>query len=148
MTDFLIRNTPLVDVGFFYTRVFLSSNSETLSSILAFSDEVAGPSTWWADNHHEYFFLIPSKIGYSAACFVQSRPASSSSIFPTFCPTSSMTLSIQLKGETTRWKRVPQKAVSTHTQQPLYLTMMATLKKIATTSPQASVLPIPSVGVT
>jgi hypothetical protein len=39
-----------------------------------------------------------------------------------------------VEGDTASWNSVPQKAVNTHTSQPLYLTIMATLKKIVTTS--------------
>jgi hypothetical protein len=42
---------------------------------------------------------------------------------------SSITPLIQLKGDTANWNSVPQKAVSAHTPQPLYLTIMATLKQ-------------------
>jgi hypothetical protein len=102
--------------------------------IPAFSDEVAGLSTWWVDSDHGYIFLSPSRVGSSTVSFVRSCPASLSSIFPIFCPTSSITLSIQLKDETASWKRVPQKAVSTHTPHPPYLKIMANPKKIVTTS--------------
>jgi hypothetical protein len=47
-------------------------------------------------------------------------------------PTSSITLSIQLKGETASWDRFSQKAVNTHTPHPLCLIIIATLKKIVT----------------
>ncbi len=55
--------------------------------------------------------------------------ASAFSILPTFLPTSSITLSIKLKGETTNWNRVTQKASNTQTLHPQYLVMMSTIRQ-------------------
>ncbi len=66
--------------------------------------------------------------------------ASSFSILPTFSPTSSITQSIQLKGDTANWKRVPQHVAMIHNPHPRYLRMMAmaTLRKIIMTKLRAS----------
>ncbi len=117
-------------------RVFLPSNSVTVSSKSksAFSGDLASSLSSYPANHHGYFFLSPSKLGSSASSPSGSHPVSLSSIFPTQRATSSITLSIQLNRETASWNKVPQKAVSTHTLQPLYLTIIVTLKKIITIS--------------
>jgi hypothetical protein len=66
--------------------------------------------------------------------------ASSFSILPTFSPTSSITQSIQLKGDTANWKKVPQNVARIHSPHPRYLRMMemATLRKIIMTNLRAS----------
>jgi hypothetical protein len=87
-------------------------------------------------SHHEYFLLRSSMLmafllGFS---FSGSRSASFSIIWPTRSPTHSIAASTQLKGDMASWNRVPHKAVITHSQHPLYLTIRITRIKMVTFS--------------
>ncbi len=89
--------------------------------------------------HHEYFLLRSSMLmafflGFSLS---GSRSASFSIIWPTRSPTSPIAASIQVKGDTASWNRVPHTAVRTHNPHPLYLTITITRIRIVTISRNA-----------
>jgi hypothetical protein len=62
------------------------------------------------------------------------QEASALSMGPALSPTSFMTWSILLKGETANWNSVLQKEENAHTPLPRYLVTIATLRKIVITS--------------
>ncbi len=102
-----------VNVTFKYqTKVFLPSNmllGIVILVSLIFSEEDL-------DFHHGYFLVNPSMIFLAIHGFVSE--VSSVSMRPTLYPTSSITLSIQLKEEIASRNNVSQKATKTQTPPP------------------------------